>query len=121
MEPQVFEYKSFGETVKLEAYQTRYMNNDTPAVVLVVAEDNPEASFYAGEDWATLTVNLPASGSLPDGYAFIDTNNCPEALVTAANSAGIIDISLEIPCAASGFCIYPAARINPNIKTFPEE
>lgn len=74
----------------VEVKYEKYLNNNNLAVSL----ENDELI-------ATLTVNF---GKVSDGYAFVDTNNCPWA------EKFIKDNNLGKPTGAvrqSGYCIYP--------------
>jgi hypothetical protein len=91
----------FGSDVNVSAYRSSYRNNGNLAVLL---------ETYEGEPWATLTVNLPDYGKLPEDYAFVDTNNCPWA------EEFIRKYKLGEPTGQyghSGYCDYPLYIFDP--------
>lgn len=90
-----------GKDIEVTIKTGRY-GNDRLAVMLVCYEDG-----YP-EPYGNLTVNLPEE-SVPEGYAFIDTNNIPNA------EQFIKEYSLGKPTGwygHSGFCTYPLYRFN---------
>lgn len=81
-------------TYNVSVEKMTYKNNGNLAVQLIDEED--------GCPFAMLTVNL--GKKLPEGHAYLDTNNCPwaEAFVTENNlaeSTGTVGFS--------GYCMYP--------------
>ena len=81
-------------TYNVSVEKITYKNNGNLAVQLIDEED--------GCPFAMLTVNL--GKKLPEGHAYLDTNNCPwaEVFVTENNlaeSTGTVGFS--------GYCMYP--------------
>lgn len=88
--------RCYGETYNVEAFSLTYRNNGNYAVVLRETDGMP---------FATLTVNF--DDELPEGMAFVDTNNCPFA------EEFIAENGLGEPTGAfhqSGYCEYPLYR-----------
>lgn len=74
-----------------------YSNNGNLAILLTSPTEGP---------FATLSVNLH---KLPEGYAYVDTNNCPWA------EEFINEYKLGEPTggsARSGYCIYPLYKFD---------
>jgi hypothetical protein len=91
----------FGKDYEVKVMSSRYTNNNNYAVCLEELDGAP---------FATLTVNLPGP-KLPDGYGYVDTNNCPWA------EEFICKYDLGEPAgvaARSGYCIYPLYKFNTN-------
>lgn len=88
----------YGTDYEVKVKSSRYTNNNDYAVILEELDGAP---------FATLTVNLDRP--LPDGYAFVDTNNCPWA------EEFISKYNLGEPAGAaaqSGYCVYPLYKFN---------
>ena len=60
-----------GETYKVDLFRKKYVNGG-----LAIRLDYFEEDFQGWVPFSFLTVNL---GRLNDGYAYVDTNNCPWA------------------------------------------
>ena len=91
---------SFGKIYSVTPHITGYCDNDSLAIQLLC--DNYEP-------FATLTVNLDASGYCAKDCAFVDTNNCPWA------GTFIRENKLGTPTGRygrSGFCTYPEYRFD---------
>ena len=89
------EYETY-ENVQMT--KTTYVNNGNLAIQLWNEEDGP---------LAMLTVNLDKK--LDEGYAYVDTNNCPWAeSFIEENKLGEDTGKLGF----SGFCCYPLYKFN---------
>lgn len=92
-------YKTeWGETYEVEVLRSRYMNNESLAVVLICD---------TGEPFTTLSVNL--NEDLKPNQAYLDTNNNPTA------EAFIKENGLGKPTGSygySGYCSYPLYEFN---------
>lgn len=87
-------------TYDVNIHKTLYRDNGNLAIVLDSPTEGP---------FATLTVNLVNYGKLPEGYAFLDTNNCPWAeRFVKLNELGE-DTGLS---GASGYCTYPLYKFD---------
>ena len=99
----------WNEELLIDTEVTKYINNNSLAIKLY--DWDKEFEFW--EPYATLTVNLEdISDCLLDNYAFVDTNNLPEAInFIKDNNLGI---EVDIPPVVSGFCRYPLYKFNIN-------
>ena len=89
----------YGNDVEVIAYKREYLVNDNLAVFLATA--------HGGEPWATLTKNL--GNKLPEGYAYVDVNNCPWAPdFIEENGLGEFAEGFR----HSGFCDYPLYKFD---------
>ena len=89
-------YDFLGEKHSLSAIVTQYANNGNLAIQLTEKEDGWE------EPYAMLTVNLDEK--LADGYAYVDTNNLPDAEgFILRNDLGVFTGRIS----HSGWCSYP--------------
>ena len=92
-------HTEYSGDIEVNVTSARYLNNNY-AVRLTETDGMP---------FATITVNL--GDKLPDGYAYLDTNNCPwaEEFVTENDLAEFVG-----GYATSGFCIYPLYKFDTN-------
>ena len=60
------------------------------------------------EPWSMLTVNL--SVTLPEGYAYVDTNNNGDEILDWIIENELGELTGEL--GYSGFCIYPLVKFN---------
>ena len=89
---------SYGGVYEVVAKRATYANNRNLAVVL---EDENGGPF------ATLTVNL--NEKLPEGCAYVDTNNCPFAeKLILGNKLGEPTGRVGL----SGYCCYPEYKFD---------
>ncbi len=88
----------YGKTYEVTVTKTTYANNGNMAIALTCKN---------GEPYGMLTVNL--NDVLPDGYAYVDTNNMPNAEeFIKENNLG----TFAERYAYSGFCRYPLYKFN---------
>jgi hypothetical protein len=85
--------KCWGKTYEVDIFSTTYRNNGNYAVILQEKDGLP---------FATLTVNL--YHKLPDGFAYVDTNNCPFAEEFIKEN-GLGEFTGQR--SRSGYCEYP--------------
>ena len=90
-------YNLYGTDYEVTPVVTSYAMGGT--AILLVCED--------GEPFGSLTVNL--GYRLPDGWAFIDTNNLRDAEKFIADNNLGTPTGIEVE---SGFCSYPQYRLN---------
>lgn len=92
----------YGETIRLSFVRTCYADNGTTAVIAMC-----EGDMGINEEYAIVSVNLPQSASLPDGYQFADVNNVP-TLIDAMERHGLLERTGTT--AQSGYVTYPLVR-----------
>lgn len=93
----MYEIEAWGRKHNVTVHATKYVDNGN----LTVCLDDPMEGPYA-----TITVNL---GRLNDGFAYVDTNNCPWA-VKFLEENGLAEFTGKT--CRSGFCEYPLYKFN---------
>lgn len=88
-----------GDEYKVLPVISRYLNRNI--AIRLICEDTKEP-------FATLTVNLPDI-TLPEGYAFVDTNNIADARRYIMENELGEDTGIEV---RSGYWIYPLYRFD---------
>lgn len=103
MKPKIFKYKWFNKTFKVFLVLTKYVADQSLAVLLI------EDKSY--EEFADVSKHLP-NHTPNEGCFFVDTNNLP----------GVEDFLEENHIAFptgrkedSGFCTYPEYRLNEEV------
>lgn len=93
----MLEVESCGVKHNVAVKLNKYIVNDNLAIKLFEPDEGP---------FATITINL---GDLPEGCAYIDTNNCPWAtdLIRKYNLGTFTGITT-----CSGYCTYPLYYMN---------
>lgn len=100
MERKYYDLKTEFGNYKVAPVMHKYQNNNTLAI---------ELELESGEPFSRLTVNLDGNNKLKDNEAFVDTNNCPEAMTfIRENDLGKPSGGLGF----SGFCAYPRYEFN---------
>ena len=92
-----YEYDCYGTIYNIILTRSTYPNKNTAII----------ATTTNGEPFGVFSVNLGVS--LPKDYAYIDTNNMPNAMdFLIKNHFG----KYAEKSAQSGFCVYPLMKIN---------
>ena len=96
-----YNVNNYGHEYRVCLFITKYMSNDTLALVMHTDE---------GEPFCNLTTNIADSDTLcGNTMAFVDTNNCPWA------EDFIAENKLGVPTGIygqSGFCTYPLYKFD---------
>ena len=101
LDNQKFEYADvYGNTYVL-VFAVGLYSTTLNQAVQIFCED----SGYL-EPYCSLTVNL---NKVPKGYAYLDTNNCPEKIIRGLEEEGLV--AKTGTSMRSGFCIYPLYNI----------